>query len=64
MVKCVAVVFVGDYSTWISIEVVGEEVGDAFGLVHFFVLVFWFRRRVAFIFPKGIQKETNEGGSF
>ena len=42
MVKCVAAVF-SDYCAGIPVEVVSEEVSDAFGLVHFFDLVFCFR---------------------
>ena len=41
MVKCVAAVF-SDYCAGIPVEVVSEEVSDAFGLVHFFDLVFGF----------------------
>ena len=41
LVKCVAVAFC-NYSAGIPVKVVGEEVSDAFCLVHFFDLVFGF----------------------
>ena len=44
LVKCVAAIF-SDYCAGVPVEVVGEEVSDAFCLVHFFDLVFGFCRR-------------------
>ena len=44
LVKCVAAAF-SNYCAGVPVEVVGEEVSDAFCLVHFFDLVFCFRRR-------------------
>jgi len=44
LVKCVAAAF-SNYCAGVPVEVVGEEVSDAFCLVHIFDLVFWFRRR-------------------
>ena len=40
LVKCVAAVF-SDYCAGIPVEVVSEDVSDAFGLVHFFDFLFF-----------------------
>jgi hypothetical protein len=41
LVKCVAAAF-SNYCAGVPVEVVGEEISDAFWLVHFLFFLFWF----------------------